>query len=192
MLFVALIVGVFLWYSTNKHDSNSNDEFHIHSDLRVVIDGVVADFSKIRYQSLKNAYRHPSIHFHDFDGDVIHWHASRKDLAYFFSAIGLQLTDRCISYDKSVFCEQGNKALRIFVNDKEVYDGETYVPNDLDRILILYGVYSQDDVEKELAQVTDRACIQSEICPERGMPSDAASCAGGDGSGCGAVVPWRG
>jgi hypothetical protein len=57
-------------------------------------------------------------------------------------------------------------------------DFGAYSLTDLDQILISYGNESEDQINWQMSQVTDRACIQSEKCPERGSPHDESTCAG--------------
>ena len=47
---------------------------------------------------------------------------------------------------------------------------------DLDKILISYGNEDEKQIKKQIDSVTDKACIQSEKCPERGLPTPEASC----------------
>ena len=49
---------------------------------------------------------------------------------------------------------------------------DRYIPEDLDRILLTDSA-DAEVTERELASVTDKACIQSGICPERGTASES-------------------
>ena len=78
------------------------------------------------------------------------------------------------------YCNDGDKTVKIFVNGKKNRSFDDYELSDLDQILITYGDESDEEIEAQLDSVGDRACIQSEICPERGAPSDESTCLTGE------------
>ena len=68
--------------------------------------------------------------------------------------------------------------LEVYVNGTKLSEKpEDYVIQDLDQILISYHAYT-GDISNQLAAVTDKACIQSGKCPERGEPAPEDSCGG--------------
>src|SRR5262249_44337390 len=125
----------------------------------------------------------PRAHLHDMDGDVIHHHARNVTMSEFFRSLGMDLTDSCFGLDNgSSFCDNGNESLRMFVlhrdGEREQVDRPaSFVCGDLDKLLITYGPRGSD-VSAQEASVTDKACIQSGKCPERGKPTDTYTCAG--------------
>ncbi|HJZ05083.1 hypothetical protein A2634_04535 [Candidatus Amesbacteria bacterium RIFCSPHIGHO2_01_FULL_48_32] len=114
---------------------------------------VYVDGKKLDFSADKYQEKHPAVHFHDNNGEVAHIHQKGATLGVFIDSLGLKLD------------------LIPKVNDKLVDDWRDYVPADLDRIVFGDGV------------VTDKACIYSETCPERGKPP-TENCVGGLGTEC--------
>ena len=79
------------------------------------------------------------------------------------------------------YCNDGDRTLKLYVNGKRNALYGDYEFNDLDRILISYGSDNETVITAQLAAVTDKVCIQSDKCPERGEPSDTATCTTKDG-----------
>lgn len=157
--------------------------YHTHADFKVYLDGVPFDFSEPGYMSNPNSTLSQMVHLHDLDGGIIHHHARNLTMGDFFSSLGFVFNSTCFVTDRDAsYCDDGNRTLRMFVMH---YGGrweengamEGYVFQDMDRILITYGDPSVP-VTDQLQSVGDRACIQSEKCPERGEPSNESTCAG--------------
>ena len=174
-----ILITLVITSSSEKEDSfHYYNEIHIHADIAVYLNGTKIDFSTDEYQSNENIARHPFLHLHGNDSDVLHIHANDQTLASFFISLGMSLTEHCFSArDTTAYC--ADDGLRMFVNDIPYTEPfGTYTPNDLDRILIT----TQQDAEKlqqELQSVTDKACIQSGSCPERGEAMESCSSAVG-------------
>ncbi len=155
--------------------------FHIHADLKVYIEGSALDLSQERYMSSEGHTLSDVIHLHDGDGEVVHMHARGITLSEFFSSLNMTLNSTCLRLDDGTpYCDSGEKRLRMLVKPEGGEWGQepgAYVFGDLDRILITYGNASGAELEAQMISVTDKACIQSEKCPERGKPTDS-SCAG--------------
>ncbi|MEW6035092.1 MAG: hypothetical protein AB1529_00625 [Candidatus Micrarchaeota archaeon] len=157
--------------------------FHIHADLKAYVEGSALDLSQARYMSSEGHTLSDVIHLHDMDGEVVHMHARGITLSEFFSSLNMTLNSTCIGLDDGTpYCDSGEKRLRMFVRPaggewNEVQEPGDYVFGDLDRILITYGNDARPALDAQMSSVTDKACIQSEKCPERGKPTDA-SCAG--------------
>lgn len=159
-------------------------EFHAHFDLSVVLNGKAIDFTQTKYQSTEANELDPYIHMHDGNGKVVHLHKEGVNLNEFFTSLKITFTKDCFDLDTGVkYCNLGTKTLKMYVNGKENTDFANYVPQDLDRILITYGSETQAQVQKQIDNVSDDACIYSEKCPERGKPP-TENCVGGLGTGC--------
>ncbi|MBI2647238.1 hypothetical protein HYW99_02070 [Candidatus Woesearchaeota archaeon] len=66
----------------------------------------------------------------------------------------------CITLEnEQKFCNEDNKKLKFFVNGRENNDFENYVFNDLDKILIIYGNDSEEEIKSQLNSITDFAKI---------------------------------
>ncbi|MBI4426167.1 MAG: thioredoxin domain-containing protein [Candidatus Kerfeldbacteria bacterium] len=169
----------------NPVQSTATDqEIHLHADLRVVVDGAAIDFSQDTYQSTKAHELNPEVHFHDGNGKVFHVHAAGVTLNDLLTSFGMDLSRDCLKLNSGESrCATGEKKLRLYVNGTESTEAGEYVIKDLDRILIFYGAPTTAAVDGELTAVSNDACIYSEKCPERGKPP-TEDCVGGLGTDC--------
>lgn len=174
----------FLKPATPDNKNTNSLSYHAHSDLRIVLNDKPVDLSQSKYQSTEAKHLHEYVHLHDGNGEVVHFHQSGLRLADFFISLGMQFSNTCFVLDEGdKYCTEGEKKLRMFVNGQENTQFDQYQPKDIDRILIIYGTQDQTAIDKELAAVSDKACIYSEKCPERGKPP-TESCVGGLGTNC--------
>lgn len=132
--------------------------YHIHFDLKVYLNGTAIDFTLPKYQDGKTNVLDPNIHFHDGNGKVVHVHKENIPLKELFDSFKLVIPDGTIAY----------------VNGKKIDNILSYVPQDLDQILI---------GSSNLNTVSNDACIYSLKCPARGTPPPE-DCVGGLGTGC--------
>lgn len=153
-------------------------EFHIHADFKVFINGNPINFSHDKYQSYGSKQLHPTVHLHDNNGNVIHFHEEGINLSTFFKSLSINLSDSCIVFENISYCSNSTHKLEFYINDEKVESIHSYVASDLDGILIAYDSIDID-TSIYLDQVTDEACIQSALCPERGEPSEG-SCISGE------------
>ena len=160
------------------------DEFHIHADLLVVIDGQRLDLSQSRYQSDDFRQLDPDLHLHNGDGDVLHIHAPERTLAQFFAALGMRLTDHALLAEGVNDAGDDTRQLTLLANGQPVT--ADYRMADLDRILVVYGNSDARRISALMAEVSDRACIYSGSCPHRGSPPPEG-CGSAEG-GC--PPPW--
>jgi hypothetical protein len=157
--------------------------YHTHADFKIFLNGTAFNFSQAKYLSSKDNALNSRVHLHDLDGGIIHHHAKNVTMEEFFSTLDMAFNSTCFVTDASAsYCDDGTKKLRMFVQHygkewKEEPLMERYVFEDMDRILITYGDLSIP-ISTQLSSVTDKACIQSEKCPERGSPSDESTCSG--------------
>lgn len=132
---VLLVVGAVYVFTTTEPKVPHYNEIHIHADFAVYLDGERVDFSESIYHSDEQAVRHPFLHLHDGDGDVLHIHAKNQTLAAFFESIGIRLDENCLTRGTHSYCRGDN--LRMFINGKEWTEPFTaYTPRDLDRIVL--------------------------------------------------------
>jgi len=155
-----------------KAEIEADASYHAHFDLKVYLNGKIVDLSLSKYQSTKESELDSDTHLHDSNGKVVHLHKKDVSLDQLFKSIKLTFPEN-----------NGEKILRVIVNGKEVNDLLGYVPQDLDRVLVTYGDYTDTQLKSQINSVTDLACIYSETCPERGKPP-TEECVGGLGSGC--------
>ena len=165
-------------------------DVHNHADFKIYIHNEPLNFAQEKYMSDKDKTLSNFIHVHDMDGDVIHQHMSTIKLKEFFKSIGMELNNDCfVTDDGTKYCNEGNKTLKMFVNGNLQNDIENYEFKDLDRILISYGNDDQATIQKQIESVTDKACIQSQKCPERGKPHNESTCITGGTTDCLPATP---
>lgn len=142
----------------NPLPTGSPDAYHIHFDLKVYLNGKAVDFSQSKYQESKDNPLSPDIHFHDGNGKVVHIHKEGATIKELFDSFKLTIPENTETY----------------VNGKKVANILSYIPQDLDQILI---------GSSNFTSVSNDACIYSLKCPARGTPPPE-DCVGGLGSGC--------
>ena len=122
---------------------------HEHSSILVKIFGDKFDFSVPNYQ-IKSSW----IHFEESDGTTVHRHASGIKLGYLFETLGIGIDTQCFIFpDKRQFCTNEDYSLKYFINHLPIDDIRDYVFEDGDRILILYGNESSEQVEAYLLEL---------------------------------------
>ena len=122
---------------------------HEHASLLVKIFGDTFDFSVPSYQ-IKSSW----IHFEQSDGTTLHRHASGIELGYLFDGLRIGIDSECFIFpDGRQFCTNEDYSLRYFINHQRVDDIRDYVFEDGDRILILYGNESSEQVEAYLSEL---------------------------------------
>jgi hypothetical protein len=176
------LVFIFLLFLSFIRPPPSPKPYHTHADFKVYLEGAPYNFSQPKYMSTDESRLSDIVHLHDMDGDVIHHHARNVTLADFFGSLDIMFNSTCFVLDDGAsYCNSDDKILRMFVRHEggeweSNTEMENYVFADLDQILITYGTIGERTTNQK-ASVTDKACIQSEKCPERGEPTDS-SCAG--------------
>ncbi len=162
-------------------------DVHEHADFKVYLNGEAYDFAEDKYMSTEEAPLNPFTHVHDGEGEVIHKHMSGVTLGSFFESLGMEFTADCFMLDSGEsYCTDSTHTLQFFVNGAENAEFADYEFHDADRLLITYGAPTPEQLQSELDSVSDRACIFSETCPERGSPPDESSCTG---SGTDCIAP---
>lgn len=162
LLILAVLIFVYAeFFSQNDPGFTIIEGYHTHSDFLVVINDEVINFAKEEYMEA-----HQYIHLHDMNGYIVHFHKENQTLTDFFGSLNMNLSIECFSLYGQNYCNNETHELRIFVNDTQIFESD-YVTEDLDRILILYGLIGEDP-SIYLDQVSDEACIYSHKCPERG------------------------
>lgn len=156
-------------------------DVHEHADFKVYLNGEAYDFAQDKYMSTDSHKLSNFTHLHGGDGEIIHKHMSTITLADFFQSLGMQFNEECfVTDDFTSYCNDKTNTLKFYVNGKRNGEFGEYELSDLDQILISYGDDSSEEIEAQLASVSDRACIQSEKCPERGSPTDESDCSASD------------
>jgi hypothetical protein len=182
-LLLGLVIGAFSVYFVSPmlissewwpgHTEHSHDdEYHVHTDFLIVIDDEVVDLSGNDFMTTATQTLHEQLHLHDNDANLLHVHQENITFAEFLSSLNITLTDSCLTYRaKETLCTNEENQLVLFVNNN-IFTGsiKSYVPNDLDQILLYVGKNSDSALTTFGPQITDEACIFSGSCPERGLP----------------------
>ena len=172
-IFLALIMGCILFFITNQEV----EEYHVHADFKVSLNGETLNFSQSKYQSTGFNTLHPEVHLHDNNGNVIHHHGENINFSTFFDSLNISLSNNCFTIDENSYCTNETHELSFYINNNQVDTLANYVIDDLDQILILYDK-KNINITRYLDLVTDEACIQSALCPERGAPSEGSCITG--------------
>ena len=156
-LFFTLVL-VISGCNNNKNNFGPLGSTHVHADFKVYILGNPIDFSLSKYQ-LKDQLTHVE----NDDGDVIHMHATRINLGYFFETIGMKIDNNCITLDiGNKYCNHDNAKFKVFLKNgnsdwEQLYYPADYVMQDLDKILVTYGTENGEKIKKQEGSVTDKA-----------------------------------
>ena len=157
---IATIVGYSGWVFINMSHSapggpegaGSLGSEHSHSAILVKVFGDTFDFSLPTYQ-IKTSW----IHFEGGDGTTVHKHAKGVKMGYLFQSLKLKLDDTCFVFqDGRQFCTNQDYTLKFYINGEKVNDIGNYEPMDNDRILIVYGAESPEEIQGLLLQLNNQ------------------------------------
>lgn len=142
---------------------------HEHANLSVSIYNAPLDLRANRFQSSEGNVLSDYTHLHDGNGDVIHKHAEDVTWGYFFWTIGLPINQNCmVQPNGENLCDGEYGKWTALVNGEVVSDLRNTEINDLDRVLLNYGLEDIDELKVKASMVPDNACLYSGTCPERG------------------------
>jgi len=129
---------------------------HSHASILVKIFGDTFEFSGPAFQ-----IKSPWIHFEGGDGTTVHKHATGVKLGYLFNTLKIGLDDQCYVFpDGKSFCSDEDYKLRFFINSEEVPDIRDYEIQEGDRILIVFGSETPDEIEAYLLQLDNQEIIE--------------------------------
>jgi hypothetical protein len=144
---VAVISAII--YSLQPNKSNNYGPLgsaHEHAAFLVKLDGVPIDFSESKYQVKSRL-----IHVENNDGTTIHRHATDVPFIEFLNSVDMDIKNGCfIGDDGREYCDTTDKKLRYFINGTEIGSVSEYVPNENDRILVIYGDENNNEIKQEL------------------------------------------
>ena len=129
---------------------------HDHAAIVVNIFGDEFDFSAPAYQ-----IKSPWTHFEGRDGSTIHKHATGVTLGYLFDSLSLGLDDQCFVFqDGRSFCTTEEYDLRFFINGEQVSDIGDYEVSEGDRVLVLYGGQTPDEIDSVLLKLERQELVK--------------------------------
>ena len=161
---IALIVGYAGWIFVNMtetapggpENAGALGSEHSHASILVKIFGDTFEFSSPAFQ-IKSAW----IHFEGNDGTTIHKHATGVNLGYLFDTIGIGLDDQCYVFpDGKSFCTNDDYTLKFFINREQVPDITNYEIMEGDRILVVFGSETPEEIEAYLLQLDNQELIE--------------------------------
>ncbi len=161
---IAVIVGyaVVMFLSMTEtapggpENAGAMNSDHKHAAIIVNIFGDEFDFSAPAYQ-----IKSPWTHFEGRDGSTIHKHATGVTLGYLFDSMSLGLDDQCFVFqDGRNFCTNEDYDLRFFINGEQVSDIRDYEIMEDERVLVLYGGQSSEEIEAVLQKLENQELVK--------------------------------
>ena len=129
---------------------------HDHAGILVKIFGDTFDFDGPAFQ-----IKSPWIHFEGRDGSTIHKHATGVTLGYLFDTLSIGLDDQCYVFpDGKSYCTQEDYTLNFFINEEPVSDIRDYEIMEDDKILIVYGGETPEEIDAYLLQLENQELIK--------------------------------
>ena len=160
---LVLVVGCCVYY-LNKPAFPIYNSIHIHADFAIYIDGEKINFNDDLYQSTNKVARHQFQHLHDNQDEVLHIHAKYQSIGDFFSSLEFSLEEDCLYIQAKKMNVCKDEGLKLFVNGKKYKRNySSYVPKDLDEFLLTNST-QENEIQKQISNITDKACIHSEKC----------------------------
>jgi hypothetical protein len=150
---IAIAVVSGLMYSARQQQSSNNNNYgpvgsaHEHAAFAIKINGKQIDFSQPKYQLQSRL-----IHVEGGDGTTLHRHATGVPFDEFLKSVNMNIKNGCfILDDGKQYCNNKENKLRFFLNGNETDSINSYVINPNDRILVIYGNETADQINQELA-----------------------------------------
>ncbi len=129
---------------------------HSHAAIIVNVFGDEFDFAAPAYQ-----IKSPWTHFEGRDGSTIHKHATGVTLGYLFDSLSLGLDDQCFVFqDGRSFCTNEDYDLKFFINRDRVSDIRDYEIMEGDRVLVLYGGQTSEEIDAVLLKLDNQELIK--------------------------------
>jgi hypothetical protein len=186
-LAVVLVMNLSDDGSGGASSGNGRVPSHEHADFALFIRGEQFDFNKPEFVSkAEGETQSGNVHIHEPRFTVVHVHTSLTTWDEFFTSLGFTLTDpsfpgidsarTCLTLpDGTKLCntETETETWKFIANGVPV-DGMANVNiSELSRVLFSYGPESEDEVlAEQWTQVTDQACVVSELCLDRIDPNE--------------------
>jgi len=146
---IAVAVISAIIFSLQPNQSNNYGPVgsaHEHAAFLVKLDGVPIDFSQSKYQVKSRL-----VHVENNDGTTLHRHATEVPFIEFLNSVDMDIRNGCfMGDDRREYCDTADKKLRYFVNGTETGSISDYVPNENDRILVIYGDENDNEIKQEI------------------------------------------
>jgi hypothetical protein len=149
---LVIIAGISIYfYSQNLPPSSFGalGSAHQHAAFLVKVNGENIDFSQPQYQVVSDF-----IHVENGDGTTLHRHATNVTFADFLETVKMDIDqeNNCLVFTNGTqYCNNNDNQLRTFVNGNSGESISDYVINDNDRLLVIYG----NETEEQLTEALD-------------------------------------
>jgi len=153
---ILLVLSMFLFSSnTSKSSFGALGSAHEHAAFLVKINGKNIDFSLPKYQ-VQSDY----IHVENGDGTTLHRHATNVTFADFLDSVKMSIdrenNNNCLLFDNGTqYCNDSRHKLNAFINGNQTTAISNYVINNNDRLLLVYGNETDDQINKAVKEVND-------------------------------------
>jgi hypothetical protein len=161
---IAVIVGysVYLFLTMTEtspggpENAGAMGSEHSHAGILVKIFGDTFEFSGPAFQ-----IKSPWIHFEGRDGSTVHKHATGVTLGYLFDSLSIGLDDQCYVFpDGKSYCTNDDYVLKFFINEKQVTDINDYSIDEDDKILIIFGAETPEEIDGYLLQLENQELVK--------------------------------
>jgi hypothetical protein len=161
---IAVIVGysVYLFLTMTEtspggpENAGAMGSEHSHAGILVKIFGDTFEFSGPAFQ-----IKSPWIHFEGRDGSTVHKHATGVTLGYLFDSLSIGLDDQCYVFpDGKSYCTNDDYVLKFFINEKQVTDINDYSIDEDDKILIIFGAETPEEIDGYLLQLENQQLVK--------------------------------
>lgn len=153
---ILLVVSMFLFSpNTSKSSFGALGSAHEHAAFLVKINGKNIDFSLPKYQ-VQSDY----IHVENGDGTTLHRHATNVTFADFLDSVKMSIdrenNNNCLLFDNGTqYCNDSRHKLNAFINGNQTTAISNHVINNNDRLLLIYGNETEDQINKAVKEVND-------------------------------------
>ena len=123
---------------------------HTHGAFLVKVNGENIDFSQPQYQ-VQSDY----MHVENGDGTTLHSHATNVTFAEFLKSVKMDIEEKkCLKITNGTeYCNNNDNKLRTFVNGNPIDSISNYVPNDNDRLLVIYGNETKEQISQAIKEL---------------------------------------
>ncbi len=129
---------------------------HSHAGILVKIFGDTFSFDGPAFQ-----IKSPWVHLEGRDGTTIHKHATGVSLGYLFDTLSIGLDDQCYVFpDGKSYCTNEDYTLKFFINEKQVSDIVDYEIDEGDKILIIFGAETPEEIDGYLLQLENQELVK--------------------------------
>ena len=157
IIIVAVIVvsSVVVYRFSDDIFGNSLGSDHQHARFKVFLEGQAFNFSPTKYPEYRKAN---DFIFLDKSDWVIHRFTPGATLETFFQSLGMEFNSSCFKlddqprtkFDRTDYCNDGDKTLKFYVNSELNEEYEKYVIMDNDLSLISYGDQTVKAINQQL------------------------------------------